>query len=46
MGRPHIGRKVEVRLDDATLAAVDRIAAAEGSTRAEVLRRLIVRGVK
>ncbi len=40
-GRPAIGRKVDVRLDDATIAAADTRAAEQGTTRANVLRDII-----
>ncbi len=40
-GRPAIGREVKVRLDDNTLAKVDRIAKNLNRPRAEVLRDLI-----
>lgn len=44
-GRPAIGKKVDVRLDDQTVARVDARAEQEGVTRPEMLRRLIVAGL-
>lgn len=41
MGRPQTGTKVEVRLPDEVIAALDRIAAGEGTTRSEVIRRAL-----
>ena len=40
MGRPLIGRMVNVRYPPDLLAALDQRAEAEGITRAELLRRL------
>lgn len=44
-GRPAVGPKVEVRLDEETLAKVEVRAQNEGVTRAEMLRRLITAAV-
>jgi hypothetical protein len=41
-GRPAIGKKCEVRLDEETLAKVDARAAEQDVSRAEMLRRLVV----
>ncbi len=41
-GRPSTGTAISTRIDDATLAEVDKIAAATGQTRAETIRRLLV----
>lgn len=40
-GRPTEGKKVEVRLDEATITAADARAAEEGRTRAALLRDII-----
>lgn len=40
MGRPPIGRMVNVRMPAPLLAKLDARAAAEGITRAELLRRI------
>ena len=44
-GRPAVGKKVEMRLDEETLARVDDRASAEGVARAEMLRRLVLAGL-
>jgi hypothetical protein len=44
-GRPAVGKKVEMRLDEATLAQVDARAADASVSRAEMLRRLVVAGL-
>lgn len=44
-GRPAIGKKIEVRLDESTIAQVDARAAAEEVSRAEMLRRLVIAGL-
>jgi hypothetical protein len=41
VGRPAIGPNVQVRLTPATIARVDEIAAREGVTRSDVIRRMI-----
>lgn len=40
-GRPAVGTKVETRLPDDVLAALDERAKSEGITRAEMMRRLV-----
>ena len=42
LGRPVVGAKVEVRLPDDLLAAVDAIAAADGTSRAAVIRAAVL----
>ena len=42
LGRPAVGAKVEVRLPDDLLAAVDAIAAADGTSRADVIRAAVL----
>ena len=42
LGRPPVGAKVEVRLPDDLLAAVDAIAAADGTSRADVIRAAVL----
>lgn len=44
-GRPAVGTKVETRLPDDVLAAVDERASTEGTTRAEMIRRLVTAGL-
>ena len=41
IGRPAVGAKVEVRIPDDLLAAVDAIAAADGTSRAAVIRAAV-----
>lgn len=43
-GRPEIGRRVEVRLPEWLIAIVEARADAEGVTRADVLRALVMAG--
>ena len=43
LGRPPVGAKVEVRLPDDLLAAVDAIAAADGTSRADVIRAAVLK---
>lgn len=45
-GRPYIGERIEVRCPADVLAALDRLAARDGITRAELLRRLADAHVK
>lgn len=40
-GRPSTGTRVEVRLSDAEIARLDRIAREQGVSRAEVIRQLV-----
>ena len=42
LGRPAVGAKVEVRLPDDLLAAVDATAAADGTSRAAVIRAAVL----
>lgn len=44
-GRPAVGTKVETRLPDDVLAALDERAKAENASRAEMLRRLVTAGL-
>lgn len=44
-GRPAIGKKYEVRLDDETVARIDARAEQEGVSRPEMIRRLILAGL-
>ena len=46
MGRPPVGPKLEVRLPPDIAAEVERRAAAAGVRRGEMLRALIVLGLK
>ena len=41
VGRPTVGGLVQLRMPDALLAEVDRLAAAEGLTRSAWIRRAI-----
>jgi len=41
-GRPPIGDRIEVRLPESALAILDARAAAEGTTRAAQIRRLLI----
>jgi hypothetical protein len=41
-GRPPVGERIEVRLPADTIARLDRIAAFDGVTRAELLRGALI----
>lgn len=45
MGRPEVGRPVNIRLGDELLAKVDAYAAGEGIKRAEAVRQLVQRAL-
>ncbi|MCX4966983.1 ribbon-helix-helix protein, CopG family [Streptomyces sp. NBC_00654] len=45
-GRPAVGTKVETRLPDDVLAALDARAAAEGTSRAQMIRSLVTAGLQ
>lgn len=44
-GRPSEGKKIEVRIPDDTLALIEDRAKAEGTTRSEMIRRLVTAGL-
>ncbi|AYE99573.1 hypothetical protein C0J29_31935 (plasmid) [Mycobacterium paragordonae] len=45
VGRPEVGRPVNIRLGDELLAKVDAYAAGEGIKRAEAVRQLVQRAL-
>jgi metal-responsive CopG/Arc/MetJ family transcriptional regulator len=41
VGRPVIGQPINIRLSDALMAAVDRLADRQGKSRAETIRMIL-----
>lgn len=46
VGRPEVGRPINIRLGDELLARVDLYARHEGISRAEAIRQLIADGMR